>query len=662
VERAPIGQIGCFGFNLRVMQPSPTRSWDGEPISFAGCAVLWFEAAHARSRRISMLGRNLGNYHVVSKIGEGGMGVVYLARHVTLGRPAAIKVLHPSLSSNQDMVSRFFNEARAATAVRNPGIVEVFDFGILEDGSAYIVMEYLEGENLGARIRRGRLSVAATMTIVRAIARALQAAHEQGIVHRDLKPDNVFLVPDLELASGERVKLLDFGIAKLAPISGEVSQTRTGVVMGTPTYMAPEQCRGAGSVDHRADLYALGCVAYQMLCGEPPFVSDGAGDLIARHLYFEPEPLRSRRPEIPAEVDDLVLGLLQKDPAARPASAADLVRELDRLAALGESSVMQTQPSIRGSAARLSPVADTTLRGAASSVALPGGAQRPRRPALIAGGAFAVAAALVVIVRGHHADEAGPGSRVAAAAVRDPAPPLPPPPAPPAAPPAAPPPAAQPAPVVAPPPVPVPPSPPASPPDPPARPAGTAVAAPAAPSTAGERSERSSRSDRKKHPSSGSRVALHEPAPASPGAAEPRPPAPAPAPSAPVAPPPASEPPPAEPPRAAPTPAAVPVPATAAAAPKAPPLVAATAVSKRSGAIPAIKVSGAVGDYADVVVKLCIDDQGAVSSVKVVKAPAEIAGELQRGLQSWRYAPYVNPAGVQSAACFPVSFRVVSKG
>ncbi|HEY6175421.1 MAG TPA: serine/threonine-protein kinase, partial [Kofleriaceae bacterium] len=342
-----------------------------------------------------MLGQTLGNYNVVSRIGEGGMGAVYLARHVTLGRPAAIKVLHPSLSSNEDMVNRFFNEARAATAVRNPGIVEVFDFGILDDGSAYLVMEYLEGESLGARIRRGRLPVAATMTIVRAISRALGAAHEQGIVHRDLKPDNVFLVPDPDQPSGERVKLLDFGIAKLAPIPGDISQTRTGVLMGTPTYMAPEQCRGAGSVDHRADLYALGCVAYQMMCGQPPFVSDGAGDLIARHLYFAPQPLRSVRPEIPADVDDLVLWLLQKEPAARPASAADLVRAIDALAAGGVPGVMQTQPPTRFSAPNFAPVVDTTLRGAASTVATASGeAPKPRRVPLIAGiaaGALAVA-------------------------------------------------------------------------------------------------------------------------------------------------------------------------------------------------------------------------------------------------------------------------------
>jgi len=584
-----------------------------------------------------MLGRSLGNYNVVSKIGEGGMGTVYLARHVTLGRPAAIKVLHPSLSSNQDMVTRFFNEARAATAVRNPGIVEVFDFGILEDRSAYIVMEYLEGENLGARIRRGRMSVAATMTIVRAIARALQAAHEQGIVHRDLKPDNVFLVPDPELASGERVKLLDFGIAKLAPISGEVSQTRTGMVMGTPTYMAPEQCRGAGSVDHRADLYALGCVAYQMMCGQPPFVSDGAGDLIARHLYFPPQPLRSLTPVIPADVDDLVLSLLQKEPSARPASAADLVRAIDHLAAVSVAGVMQTQPPTRFSAASFAPTADTTLRGAASTVSLLGDAPTPRRTRLFAGigvGAFAVAAMLVIVFRGNHDIEASSPTPAAIFA--------PPPAAPPPAPPAT-------AAVVTPPPAPVPPAVP----PPAAAPPAAVVAAATVPSTAVDRPDRSGRT--KKHPSSGARVAAHDPEPA----AEPEPPVPTPAPSPPAARPPVAEPPPAEPSRTAPKPAAVPAPAPS--VPRAPPLVSATAVSKRWGAVPAIKVNGVVGDYADVIVKLCIDEQGAVSSVKVVKAPPEIGGELQNGLRSWRYTPYVNAAGVQSAACFPVSFRVVFK-
>jgi serine/threonine-protein kinase len=615
----------------------------------------------------TMIGRNLGNYQVVSKIGEGGMGAVYLARHVTLGRPAAIKVLHTALSTNQDMVTRFFNEARAATAVRNPGIVEVFDFGILEDSSAYIVMEFLEGENLGARIRRGPMQVTAAMTIVRAMCRALQAAHEQGIVHRDLKPDNVFLVPDADLPSGERVKLLDFGIAKLAPISGEVSQTRTGVVMGTPTYMAPEQCRGAGSVDHRADLYSLGCVAYHMLCGQPPFVSEGAGDLIARHLYFPPQPLRALRPDLTAEVDDLVLWLLQKDPAARPGSAADLVRAIDQLTTV-TIGVSPTQPPTRISAAGFKPPTHTTLRGAASTVSLPGRGARPRRTLVMAGVAaagIAVAAALlVVLLRGGDDGKRSAAISAAAPSVIPAAPTPPPAPPPPPPPPAV-------APAVTPPP---------AAPTPPAAPVVTPPAAPAesaTPSTV-DRPERGERPDRKKHPPSRARVAQHEPepAPAPAPAAEPEhpappPPAPAPTPAPAPARPRATEPPP-EPARPAPKAVAAPTPPApkAVAAPplpapsgnRAPPVVSASAVTKVSGTIPALKVKGVAGDFADVVVKLCIDDQGSVSSVKTVKAPREIVGELQQALRGWRYTPYVNAAGLQSAACFPVAFRVVFKG
>jgi len=183
------------------------------------------------------------------------------------------------------------------------------------------------------------------------------------------------------------------------------------------------------------------------------------------------------------------------------------------------------------------------------------------------------------------------------------------------------------------------------------------VAAAADASTAADRSDHS-RTERKKHPSSASRVAQHDPEPPPGGTAEPEPSVPAPAPGPQAARSPVTEPPPAEPPRTAPKPAAVPAAPTGS---REPPVVSGAAISKRSGAIPAIKVSGVVGEFADVVVKLCIDEQGAVSSVKVVKAPPGIAGELQHGLQSWRYAPYVNAAGVQSAACFPVSFRVVFK-
>jgi serine/threonine-protein kinase len=364
-----------------------------------------------------MLGRSLGNYGVVSKIGEGGMGVVYLAQHVTLGKKAAIKVLRPALSSNQDIVSRFFNEARAVTAVRNPGIVDVYDFGFLEDRTAYIIMEYLEGESLAARLRRNRPAIPWTLTVVRAIARALQAAHEHGIVHRDLKPDNVFLVPDADLPAGERVKLLDFGIAKLTHGVGDASHTTTGTVMGTPTYMAPEQCRGAGAVDQRADLYSLGCVAYEMLCGQPPFVADGPGDVIARHLYFEPQPPRSRRAEIPDELEAIVLRLLKKEPRARYSTAADLVRAIDQLSVAPAPGAAPSKPLATEFVATIPVVRDTTLNGAASSQVTIRKEEPPSRRLAIIAAAVTVAIAAFAIVwvfgRGGHVVDAASNATAA---------------------------------------------------------------------------------------------------------------------------------------------------------------------------------------------------------------------------------------------------------
>jgi len=340
-----------------------------------------------------MLGRQIGSYEVVSKLGEGGMGVVYLARHGTLGRLAAVKVLLPEFSNNREIVARFFNEARAATAIRHPGIIEVYDFGFLEEQQAYIIMEYLEGESLGTRLRRGPLAISAALATTRGIARALQAAHEKAIVHRDLKPDNIFLVPDDDARSGERVKLLDFGIAKLTPNANEPGQTRTGMVIGTPTYMAPEQCRG-DTVDLRADLYALGCVIYQMLCGQPPFVANASADVLAHHLYFEPQRVSALRPDVPPAVEQLVMALLAKDPAARPASANVVVQVVDSMMS-GVGVV--TAPEVAARPARppssAAPAVPTTLSGAASSVAVH--PRRSRRPLVI--GLSALVAALVVV-------------------------------------------------------------------------------------------------------------------------------------------------------------------------------------------------------------------------------------------------------------------------
>src|SRR5215207_3062072 len=188
-------------------------------------------------------GTRVGAYRVLERIGNGGMGSVWLAEHAMLGRRAAIKMLHPELSSRPEIVQRFFNEARAATTISDPGIVQIFDFGQHTDGSAYIVMELLAGEPLNRRLAlHGAMELPDALRLMRQVASTLGAAHAHGIVHRDLKPANVFIVRDPEVAGGERTKILDFGIAKLLGDRGGL-QTETSMVMGTPVYMSPEQCR-----------------------------------------------------------------------------------------------------------------------------------------------------------------------------------------------------------------------------------------------------------------------------------------------------------------------------------------------------------------------------------------------------------------------------------
>src|SRR5687768_1933463 len=273
-------------------------------------------------------GTMVGQYRITGTIGKGGMGAVYSAEHTLIGRVAAIKLLLPELSQNQEIVTRFFNEARAATAIRHPGIVEIYDFGYHSDGSAYIVMEFLQGEPLATRMARGRMASQSALAIVRQIAGALFAAHSKGIVHRDLKPDNVFLVPDPEVAGGERIKLLDFGIAKLAGDHAHNNKTRTGSVMGTPTYMAPEQCRGV-AVDLRADLYSLGCILFEIFAGRPPFVGEGSGDVLAAHIHVPPPLLSTVVAGVPQPIEALVQRLLAKSPADRYQSADEVIRAID---------------------------------------------------------------------------------------------------------------------------------------------------------------------------------------------------------------------------------------------------------------------------------------------------------------------------------------------
>ena len=281
-----------------------------------------------------MLGSKVGNYTVSEKLAEGGMGEVYVAHHELMQRDAVVKVLRPEMSAKHDMVTRFFNEARAATSIHHPGIVEVYDMGYDDNGRAFIVMEKLRGEPLSARLARGPVTTTRAVSFTRQLAGALNAAHERGIVHRDLKPDNLFIVPDPEVAGGERVKVLDFGIAKLAVQEGGSLVTAAGAIFGTPAYMAPEQCTSTATVDSRADIYAVGCIFYEMLCGKPPFGLGGL-ELLAAQLRDQPAPLRSLDPAIPEVLDRMVLRLLEKAPEARFQSCAELIAALEDEAVVG---------------------------------------------------------------------------------------------------------------------------------------------------------------------------------------------------------------------------------------------------------------------------------------------------------------------------------------
>ena len=290
----------------------------------------------------------IGPYKIVRKIGEGGMGSVYEALQEPIGRRVAVKILHPKYAAEPSIAARFLNEARAVNLVEHPGVVQISDYGQLPDGTAYLVMELLKGDTLSQRIKRpGGLGLPDIVRMARQIASALTAAHEKNIFHRDLKPDNVMLVPDpdADMPGRERVKLLDFGIAKVAQAENEGKpgeqqpKTATDVVMGTPRYMAPEQCRGGIAIDGKADVYSLGVMLYEMLAGRPPF-SGASGEVLAMHIYETPPPLRQVAPHVPEELTTLIHRLLAKKKEERP-TMAEAQAALDQVAVRHPTSVLQ---------------------------------------------------------------------------------------------------------------------------------------------------------------------------------------------------------------------------------------------------------------------------------------------------------------------------------
>jgi serine/threonine-protein kinase len=286
---------------------------------------------HSDRRMTAMLA---GRYQIIAKLGQGGMGTVYLAEHVLIEKKVAVKILSEELVLREELVVRFQQEAKAASKIGHENIVDITDFGKADDGAVYIVMEYLKGRDLGREIRTvGPLAAARTERIMNQVCRALAAAHSEGIFHRDLKPDNIFLVE--REGRGDFVKILDFGLAKV--IGSEQKggpRTAAGTVFGTAEYMSPEQARGEIS-DHRTDVYAAGCILYEMLTGKVPFSAEQFDVVLLMQLADEPMPPSKRAPDagITPELEAVVLKALAKNREHRFQSMKDLALAL--CAALG---------------------------------------------------------------------------------------------------------------------------------------------------------------------------------------------------------------------------------------------------------------------------------------------------------------------------------------
>ncbi len=295
------------------------------------------DALPPTSNDLLAAGTMVGEYRIISMLGEGGFGAVYRAEHPVIGKSAAIKVVKREYSSNQEMTLRFVSEARAVNQIRHRNIIDIFNFGSLEDGRQYYVMELLEGTTLDHLIEeRGRLSFSEAQPIFRQLARALAAAHAAGIAHRDLKPENVFIAFDED--GDPTAKLLDFGLAKLLGEGMSMHRTRSGVPMGTPLYMSPEQVYGR-DVDHRTDIYAFGIMAFQMLTGELPFFGSSVMEVMVKQTAADRPDASAACTDLPKELDLPLKQMMAKDPADRP---QEILEAIDRLAEAAQAAGIAT--------------------------------------------------------------------------------------------------------------------------------------------------------------------------------------------------------------------------------------------------------------------------------------------------------------------------------
>jgi len=340
---APVRKPGSVGRRASDRQDDPSdrrqgvdrRNLPTKPLATdisGGAAALAQQAqVLAEEADPDLIGSEVdGRYRVLELIGEGGMGKVYLAEHVEIGKRVALKVLHPSYSRMPDLVERFRREARAASKIGHPNIVDVTDSGTTADGSVYFVMEYLEGVELGSVIEReGALDVARALKITGQICRALSAAHREGIIHRDLKPENIYLIT--RDGTADVVKVLDFGIAKTteAEAARERRLTSPGMAMGTPEYMSPEQAAGRPA-DARCDVYALGAILYEMVTGIPPYSGDNFMEILTKKATQDPPPPSAVRAELASQVSDLVMAAMARSPDDRPQTMEALEYELNK--------------------------------------------------------------------------------------------------------------------------------------------------------------------------------------------------------------------------------------------------------------------------------------------------------------------------------------------
>src|SRR5262244_1308146 len=298
-----------------------------------------------------LIGRTISHYRILEKLGEGGMGVVYLAEDTLLGRHVAIKTLHSRTGQDPQFRARFLREARAVSTLSHPHIATIYDYGETDEGEPYIVMELIKGETLGILMLTEKLTISRTIDIIKQVAEALAEAHHHGIIHRDIKPTNV------AINQRGHVKVLDFGLAKQMTMGNAattdpeqqtllVANTREGVIVGTPLYLSPEQASG-DEVDARSDLFSLGGLLYECIAGKPPFFGKSPADICAKVLRDDPPPPSTLNRDVSKELDRITLKSLAKDPTARYQTADEMIAALESVQAdlLTDTTVTRLVPS-----------------------------------------------------------------------------------------------------------------------------------------------------------------------------------------------------------------------------------------------------------------------------------------------------------------------------